>query len=28
VQPSLWDIAPPQFEGISAMEAKMTGEFS
>lgn len=26
VQPSLWDIAPPQFDGISAMEAKMTGK--
>lgn len=26
VEPSLWDIAPPAFEGVSAMEAKMTGE--
>jgi splicing factor U2AF subunit len=28
VQHSLWDVAAPQFEGVSAMEAKMTGKQS
>ncbi|BEJ15476.1 hypothetical protein CspHIS471_0500810 [Cutaneotrichosporon sp. HIS471] len=28
VEPSLWDLAPPEFQGISALEAKMTGMFT
>ena len=26
VEPTLWDMRPAQFDGIGAMEAKMTGE--
>ncbi|WVQ81323.1 hypothetical protein IAT38_003446 [Cryptococcus sp. DSM 104549] len=28
VQPSGWDVSPPQFEGVSAIEAKATGMFT